>query len=108
THDAAPALTQREFLDAFAELLGVRLRRVPVPAFIARWGTRAWTRWRRLRDPTRYTGVAGAAVSFLLGENPYDAGRIRAELGWTPPLGTREGIRRTVAWYAGNKEEARA
>jgi nucleoside-diphosphate-sugar epimerase len=99
TGDAAPALTQREFIGAFAEALGVRLRRVPVPVFLARLGARLWTRWLRFQDPARYAGLGGAAVGFIVGENPYTTARARAELGWVPPFDTRTAIRRAVAAF---------
>jgi 2-alkyl-3-oxoalkanoate reductase len=99
TADASPALTQREFFAAFAEALGVRLRRVPVPVFVARSVVKVWTRWLRLRDPNRYTGLGAAAVGFVIGENPYSVARAQQELKWTPPFNTRDAVRRTVAWY---------
>jgi dTDP-glucose 4,6-dehydratase len=33
-----------------------------------------------------------------------DAGKIRAELGWTPRYSFAEGLRRTVRWYLDNRE----
>jgi nucleoside-diphosphate-sugar epimerase len=99
TADAEPRLTQREFIAAFAEALGVRLRRVPVPLALVRLGVRAWTRWRRLMNPRRYAGLGGAAVGFMIGENPFVAARAQQELGWAPPFDTRTAIRRTVTWY---------
>ena len=99
TADAAPALTAREFTGMFAEALGVRLRRIPVPTWLARLGVRLWTRWLRLRDPQGYAGLGGAAVGFIVGENPYTPARAQQELGWTPPFDTRTAIRRVVAWY---------
>jgi hypothetical protein len=46
--------------------------------------------------PGRYAGLGGAAVSFILGENPYAIDRIRTELGWSPPFDTRAAILRSV------------
>jgi UDP-glucose 4-epimerase len=99
TADAPPALTQREFIGAFAEALGVRLFRFPAPVFLARLGSRLWAQLQRLRHPGRYSGLGGAAVSFITGENPYTAARVQRELGWTPPWDTRAGIARAVAWF---------
>ena len=97
TADAPPALTEREFMGAFAEALGVRLWRIPVPILVARLGARLWARWRRFRDPSGYAGLGGAAVGFIMGENPYTDARVQQELGWTPPFDTRTAIKRTVA-----------
>jgi nucleoside-diphosphate-sugar epimerase len=99
TADAPPALTQREFIGAFAEALGVRLRRIPIPILVARLGVRVWTGWLRFRDPARYAGLGGAAVGFIIGENPYSAARARAELGWVPPFDAQAAIRRAVAAF---------
>jgi nucleoside-diphosphate-sugar epimerase len=86
TRDRPPALTEREFIAAFADALGRRVRRLRVPAALLR-GALALRRGPRL---------ARAAVSFLTGENPYAADRITAELGWSPPFDTRAAIRRSV------------
>jgi 2-alkyl-3-oxoalkanoate reductase len=99
TEDAPPELTEREFIAAFADALGVRLRRIPIPVGAARLGVKLWTRWRRWRRPARYAGLGGAAVGFLIGENPYFAARAQQELRWTPPFDARAAIRLTVAWY---------
>jgi nucleoside-diphosphate-sugar epimerase len=99
THDAPPALTQREFVMAFAEALGVRLLRLPVPAFVASLGAKAWAQWQRFRNPSAYAGLGGAAVSFITGENPYTDARVQQELGWTPPFDTQTAIRRSVAAF---------
>lgn len=101
TRDADPALTQREYLEAFAEAMGVRIRRVRIPILVARVGALLWNRWLRLRDPARYGGLGGAAVWFLIGENPFNTERARRELGWAPPYDTRAAIRRTVAAASG-------
>ena len=99
TADAPPALSEREFMHAFAEALGVRLWRIPVPIFVARVGARLWARWLRFRDPAGYAGLGGAAVGFIVGENPYTAARAQQELGWTPPFDTRTAIGRAVASF---------
>ena len=96
TEDAPPELTEREFIAAFADALGVRLRRIPIPVDAARLGVKLWTRWLRWRWPERYAGLGGAAVGFLIGENPYVAARAQQELGWTPPFDARAAIRRAV------------
>jgi len=97
TRDAPPLLTQREFFAAFAEALGLRPLRVRVPVPLIRMGVAAWSVLMRLIMPGRYTALGNAAMSFILGENPYSVERIRSELGWTPPFDTRTAIRRAVA-----------
>ena len=96
TRDAPPLLTQREFFATFAEALGVHPRGVPVPIPVIRVGVRVWSGLMRVLMPGRYTALGNAAMSFILGENPYPIERIRSELGWTPPFDTRAAIIRSV------------
>ncbi len=96
TRDRPPLLTQREFFGQFARELGIRVRFVPVPITIATVGVAIWSPLQRLLRPRRYTGLAAAAVSFLVGENPYGTDRIRNELGWEPPFDARAAIARSA------------
>ena len=96
TRDKPPLLTQREFFAQFARQLGMRVHFVPVPITMAAAGVAIWSTLQRLLQPRRYTGLAGAAVSFIVGENPYATARIRAELGWEPPFDARTAIARAI------------
>ena len=96
TRDAPPLLTQREFFATFAEALGVRPIPVRIPAAAIRMGVRTWSLLMRLVLPGRYTVLGNAAMSFILGENPYSIERIGRELGWTPPIEMRAAICRSV------------
>lgn len=96
THDAPPALTQREFLTAFAEALGKRRPVVRIPAALARAGAVVWQSLLQLVRPGKYAGLGAAAVAFVTGENPFDSNRIRRELKWKPPFDCRTAVFRTV------------
>lgn len=96
TCDAPPLLTQREFFETFAHALGVRPRFVPVPLGLVRAGVAVGTALLRLIRPGRYAGLGGAAISFLLEENPFSTERSRSELGWMPHFDTGTAIRRSV------------
>lgn len=96
TRDAPPLLTQREFFATFAAVVGRRPRFIGVPVGLVRFGMAIWSTLLRVLFPGRYAGLGGAAISFILGENPYSTDRIRAELGWTPPFDTRTAIARSV------------
>lgn len=100
TRDAPPPLTQRDFFATFAEALGLRPLRIPVPVPLIRIGVVAWSVLMRLFLPGRYTALGNAAMSFMLGENPYSVERIRSELGWTPTFDARTAIARAVQWLA--------
>lgn len=104
TDDGADRHTQRGFVDAFADALGVRVRRVRLPYGIARVAVDLWARWQMLRSPGRYPGVGGAAVRFLAEENPFVADRARRELGWTPVTSPRDAVARTVRWLLENEK----
>ncbi len=101
TRDAEPLLEQREFFATFAEALGVQPVRVRIPVPLIRVGVRVWSVLMRLLMPGRYTALGNAAMSFILGENPYAIERIRRELGWSPPIDTRTAILRSVSETAG-------
>lgn len=96
TRDAPPLLTQREFFAAFAEAIGRPLRFIPVPLGLVRFGIGVWSTLLKALFPGRYAGLGSAAVSFILGENPYSTERIRRELGWTAAFDTRSAIARSV------------
>ena len=92
--DAPPLLTMREFLTAIAEACGVRPRLVPMPVGIARFAIALWSGPR----------LARTALAFVTGENPWDSSRAHAELGWTPAMGQREALARSVAWFRTNEK----
>jgi nucleoside-diphosphate-sugar epimerase len=93
------AVTQREFLAAIAAELGVAApaRRVPYRLALE-IGAAAETvaRMARRRSPPplmRY------GLQLLGGENRFLITRARRELGFSPQVGMREGVRRSVEWY---------
>jgi nucleoside-diphosphate-sugar epimerase len=96
TRDAPPLLTQREFFAAFAQALGLRPLRIPLPVPVIRIGVKVWSVLMRLLLPGRYTALGNSAMSFILGENPYSVERIRNGLGWIPPFDTRTAIAQSV------------
>jgi hypothetical protein len=108
THDAPPLLTQREFLGAFGEALGVRMLFLPVPVGIAQIGVTVWSVMLRALQPRRYSGLAGAAVWFVVGDNPYTSARIQRELSWKPPFDARTAIARSVSRETESPGGARA
>ena len=94
TTDAPPALTAREFLEAFADAGGTRPRFFHLPIVAARVAIALWS------GPA----LARAALAFVTGENPYATDRARAELGWNPAVTPREAIARTVRWATTNEK----
>jgi 2-alkyl-3-oxoalkanoate reductase len=96
TRDAPPLLSQRELFATFARAIGRRPRFVPVPVGLVRAGIAAWSTVLKVLFPGRYAGLGSAALSFILGENPYSTERIGRELGWAPPFDTRSAVARAV------------
>ena len=97
TSDGPPALSQREFFAAFAAAAGRRYRPVPIPRPLVRWVIGLFTARR----------LAGAAVAFLTGDNPYVDDRVRHELRWRPLTPAPRAIARTVAWFQENEKPGR-
>lgn len=97
TADAEPRLSQREFLDALAAALGLRIRRLAIPAFPARLVLAL------LAGPQ----LARAALRFATDDNPYSAERARRELGWNPPFSTPTAVARTARWFRTNETPGR-
>jgi nucleoside-diphosphate-sugar epimerase len=89
TNDAPPPLVERDFVTAFGEALGKRVRRVRLPRVVLR------AFMTLLRGPR----LGRASVAFLTGENPYVSDLIRRELSWEPPFRTADAVRRTVAGW---------
>lgn len=104
TDDGPECHTQRGFSDAFADALGIRVRRVRLPYPVARVAVDLWARWLTIRTPGKYPGVGASAVRFLAEENPFVAERARQELGWRPITSPRDAVRRTVSWLLENEK----
>ena len=97
-------LTQRQFLDLFIEAIGAPpiRRRISYPlTFAAAFAIEAIARTRgRERPPliTRYaTWLMGRYLS-------YSTAKAEARLGWTPAVGNRESIQRSVRWFLENEK----
>ncbi|HZW34077.1 MAG TPA: NAD-dependent epimerase/dehydratase family protein [Isosphaeraceae bacterium] len=98
-------ITQQEFLDLFADALGLPRVRRHVPYRLAYAGGFLLEMQdrllRRVRPPrvTRY----GA---WLLGRSlEYSTEKARTRLGWQPALGYRESIERTIGWFRAQDPE---
>ena len=87
TNDAAPILTEREFIAAFATALGTTVRHVRIPRVI----------WQAALSLVRGPRLGRASLAFFTGENPYVSDLIKTELSWQPPFSTPDAVRQTVA-----------
>ncbi len=92
-------ITARELVALFGDGLDREPRIVPVPALPVTAAASAAAAIGRL--PGLPTLDARRAVRSLVRDNPYDSSRARLELGWSPAISHREGVRRTLAWWRG-------
>jgi nucleoside-diphosphate-sugar epimerase len=92
-------LTTREFVAAFAEGMGVRLRRFAIPRTLAWWGALGVDGLVRLLRPGAPMATLKTAVQFLANPNPYVSLRAEHELGWRPVVPARDAVFRTARWF---------
>ena len=89
-------VTQRQFVDAIADALGVT-----PPRRVARWlaYTAAWLieRWTRTRG--REHPVTRWLVVLMSVDQPVDTRRIRDELGWRPEVSFEQGMELMKQWH---------
>jgi nucleoside-diphosphate-sugar epimerase len=93
-------LTQRELLEGIAEGMGLSPRIWSVPEGLAR-GAGTVSDRLGITAPGATGLPLGRAIRLALGENPYGSRRIREELGWSPPHGHHDALRRTGRWLSG-------
>jgi nucleoside-diphosphate-sugar epimerase len=99
-------VTQRDFVAAIAEELGVPqpTRHIPYP--LARsLGAAAETAWRLARR-REAPPVMRYGIQLLGGENRFVIARAREELGFVPLVDLAQGVAQSVAWYRGDGEPA--
>jgi len=93
-------LTQRQFLERFADGLGRRVRIVRVPRSLAWGAARGIDGLLRALRPGAAMTTLKTAVQFLGNENPYVSGKAATELGWRPVVAAAEAAERTARWFA--------
>jgi nucleoside-diphosphate-sugar epimerase len=92
-------ITQRQFLDALSEALGLPpVDRHVRPAFAYVGGLLGdliarVCRWKRAPYISRYS------VSLMARPVNYSSAKARQQLGWRPQVSPREGIERALAWF---------
>jgi 2-alkyl-3-oxoalkanoate reductase len=92
-------VTQRQFLDALTDALGMPrvTRRAPfgmayVGGFFGEVIARLF-KWKRAPYITRYS------VSLVARPAHFSSAKARTQLGWQPQVSPEEGLRRTLEWY---------
>lgn len=99
--------TLRELVEEFCRCLGIRPRllRLPYPLAILLAALVAGI--SRRVQPDRDPLLSPAGVRALARPHHYDITRIREELGYTPQVPLREGLREATAWYRKWKAQSR-
>ncbi len=93
-------LTQRDLLHAIAREIGARPPRLRVPYRALYAAGCAAEQWARLTPSCRRPPITRLGVAFFGTDNRYAIGKARRELGYTPRVALRDGVRLTAAWYA--------
>ncbi len=92
-------ITQRDFLNLLADVLGRPRIRRHVSYRLAFWAgllSEVIGRIIRIRRPPHLTRYAVA----LIGRSTrFSIAKAREQLGWQPRIDVREGVRRTIDWY---------
>ena len=94
-------VTQRQYLAAIADQLGVPPPRRRIPYRLALLGGTCAEGLGRLARRPQPPPVMRYGIQLLGGENRFDISRARRELGFAPQVGLAEGVRRSVEWYLG-------
>ena len=96
-------ITQREWLDLFADACGAPRPKRHAPygiVFGVGFALEAWGRLIGRKRPPLITRYA----AWLMGRDlSYSTAKAKAKLGWTPGLDYRESIERSVRWYLGGE-----
>jgi nucleoside-diphosphate-sugar epimerase len=91
------AMSYLDFVRPYAEMAGTRPRPLPLPALRSLAATAATS----LRALGWWTPLSPTLLGFLVEGHrhaPERPARARAELGWAPRVGYREGVERTQRW----------
>ena len=99
-------ITQREYLDAIAGLVGVHTPRIRVPFVMAdAMGRVMETTWHALRRPRRPL-LTSFAVHLLGRDQVFNSAGARAALGWQPRVSFADGMGRTMSWLDADRTRA--
>jgi nucleoside-diphosphate-sugar epimerase len=97
-------VTVRDFFRFAAEGLGVRVRLIPVPFWLANGVFRIVLRATKFVTGGRASVVSSDSLAMLTRENPYTSERAKRELGWSPTLRPEEGIPDAFRWWRAHRK----
>ncbi len=85
-------VTVAHFLRLAAEGLGVRVRLIPVPFWLARALFRGVRIAAKAATGGRFSIVSNSSLGFVTKDNPFTSERAKRELGWVPAVRPDKGI----------------
>ena len=91
--------TVREFFRLGGQGMGVRLRMVPVPFFVARAAVGVVKRVAPLVVGDRFDIATSSSLDFITRDNPFSSDRARRELKWEPTVHPRDGVPDAFRWW---------
>jgi nucleoside-diphosphate-sugar epimerase len=100
-------LTQEQVLRAIAESIGAAPPRVKIPYAALYAAAYVGEQAVRLTRSQRKPPVTRLGVAIFGAENRHAIDKARRELGYSPAVPVREGLRRAAAWYCGDYLGAR-
>ena len=100
-------VTVRDFFRLAGEGLGIHVRFVPVPRWIAKAGLRGFQLFDRVALGGKFAVAAEGSLSFLSRDNPFTSERARSELGWLPVVSPMEGVPAAFRWWATHRQQKR-
>jgi nucleoside-diphosphate-sugar epimerase len=92
-------LTQQQFLDAIAHDIGASPPRMHIPYRILYTAGYLAERLATVTRARSRPPITRLGVAFLGTDNQYATGKARRELGYSPQVGLRDGVRMTATWY---------
>jgi nucleoside-diphosphate-sugar epimerase len=103
-------LTQQQFLQAIAQEIGANPPRVHIPYRALYAAGYAAERLAKVRRSERQPIVTRLGVKLFGTDNRHAIDKAQRELGYTPAVSLREGVRRAASWYlsVGSPETAHA
>ncbi len=101
-------LTQRQMLTAIAQDTGASPPHRHIPYRVLYTAASLAERLATVTPSARRPPITRLGVAFFGTDNRYAIGRARAELGYRPAVGLRDGVRITAAWYLRHACSSRA
>lgn len=92
-------VTQRQYLNALAQGLGLKPVTRSIPLTVALNIARLSEFSARLLQQKEPPTISRYAVYILSNKAVFDCTRARQELGWSPRIGFEEGLAKTIEWF---------